>query len=341
MPETWALEEWPDTRRAPADTLGAVHDVQAVCRTHESPRSPARLLEETIGWFSSPPDDEARSLWVARDGRGVPEGAAWLSCRADHTAVAAVMVVPHVRARGLGTLLYDAVLEAAVAAGAGTLSGTTTSVPAREFLERRGAVAGHVQVRQLLDLHRPPASRLTPVVAAEPDDPSVLSWEAPTPAHLLAAYALAKDAINDAPMEDFEREVWTPERVAGLERTISARGSQTFVSAVLQGDRILAYTEIRAPGPPGTTAATQDTAVVAAQRRQGYGALVKRASLVHLRDQRPDLRFVTTTNDATNEPMLRINRALGFEPVARQTVMSLVPHPGPPPAGNPGRVVRP
>lgn len=227
--------------------------------------------------------------------------------------------MPRSRGRGIGTQLCDAVVETARAAGALTLTGTTAS--ARAFLERRGAVAGHLQLRQLLDLHRPPASLLTPAVVTQ-HDLAVSSWEAPTPADLLTAYAVAKDAINDAPGEDFDHEDWTPERVAALERAIAARGSQTFVSAVLRSGQILAYTEVRAPGRPGTTAATQDTAVVASHRGTGLGALVKRASLVHLREQRPDLRFVTTANDATNEPMLRINQALGFEEVARQTVMS-------------------
>ncbi|WP_151083711.1 GNAT family N-acetyltransferase [Nocardioides cynanchi] len=320
---------WPDSAEADDEAITALHELQAACRAEESPLLPVRSRADALGWFRSPPADERRSLWLARDAHHDVVGAAWLACQANATAASEVMVPASLRGQGVGSALLERVTDAARSAGMATLTGACASPAARAFLEHRGAVSGHTHVRQVLDRTRAPASALAGPDAVLPDGAFLASWVSPTPEHLMAAYAVAKDAINDAPMEEFDREVWTGERIRGLEQTLTARGSATHVSTVQQDGMILAFTEIRVSEAAGATAATQDTAVVASARRRGYGAAVKRASLLHLRQQRPDVRFVTTTNDARNVAMLRINRRLGFEPVARYTQLSLPLVPGP------------
>ena len=73
----------------------------------------------------------------------------------------------------------------------------------------------------------------------------------------------------------------------------------------------------------GAVASTEDTATVAARRGRGLAGWVKAESLRRLRADRPDVRHVTTTNAAGNEPILALNRRLGFERVAVATTASV------------------
>jgi hypothetical protein len=60
-----------------------------------------------------------------------------------------------------------------------------------------------------------------------------------------------------------------------------------------------------------------DTGVRPDHRGHGLGAWMKAVNHLRLADERPDVEWVQTWNADSNEPMLRINRALGFAPVQR------------------------
>ena len=323
-----AVQSWPHSHEAPDDVLSAVHTLELACQKVDSPAEPARSASEVAGWFRSPPRDETRSLWLLSNaGTRPPSGMAWLSCRANGTAVAWVVVGPVHRRTGIGRALLELVRQAAIDAGMWVITGATTDPSVRDLLVRRGATSGHVQVRQVLDLTKVP--RRGPAGArALPAGVAVVFWVDAAPDELLDAYATARDAINDAPMAAFEREVWTSERIRDLEHAVAARGMQTLGTALVEDGRMIGYSEVRVSRVAGSVAATQDTAVVRDRRRLGCGALLKAVSLDHVRATRSDVQLVTTSNEETNLPMLRINSAVGFIPVARhmQLSMALVPH---------------
>ncbi|MDQ1396172.1 MAG: hypothetical protein QOG64_1431, partial [Acidimicrobiaceae bacterium] len=56
-----------------------------------------------------------------------------------------------------------------------------------------------------------------------------------------------------------------------------------------------------------------DTAVDPAHRNRGIGRWLKAAMLLHVMDERPELRRIETENAGSNDAMLGINVALGFE----------------------------
>jgi hypothetical protein len=62
-----------------------------------------------------------------------------------------------------------------------------------------------------------------------------------------------------------------------------------------------------------------DTLVMAEHRGHRLGLLIKAANLRALRRELPDVSWLCTWNAESNEPMLRVNRALGFHPVGRTT----------------------
>jgi hypothetical protein len=146
-----------------------------------------------------------------------------------------------------------------------------------------------------------------------------LSWIGPVTHHQLDSYATAPDAIRDAPASDgVTLDEWTPSMVRATEESVAAAGRQLRVTAALDGaGSVVAFTVIRVSPEPGTTASTDDTAVVRAHRGRGLAARVKVESLRLLVADRPDVALVTTTNAADNGPMLAVNRKLGFTVTGR------------------------
>lgn len=284
-----------------------LHEVETACRLLAAPAEPGRSVDEIRGWFLQSPAFERRRLWLAAG------GAAWLSCRADGTGNAQVMMVPGRRGVGVGSRLFAAVVAHARTAGARTLLGLCDDEASVRFLERRGCRRGRSFLRQVLELDGAPGA----------PDPAALSWRDGAPEALLPSYAVARNAINDAPSDEAEAWEWSGERVREIERAVAARGRETHVTVLLDGDRVVAFTELRVSRAEGAVASTEDTAVLPAYRGRGLATRLKAASLRELRIRRPDVRRVTTTNEVTNAPMLAVNRKEGFVPVATRTQMRL------------------
>ena len=80
---------------------------------------------------------------------------------------------------------------------------------------------------------------------------------------------------------------------------------------------IVGLSELYLPDESPWVAFQGDTGVDPAHRGHGLGAWMKAHNHLRLAAERPDVTVVKTWNAAANEPMLRINRALGFEPVQR------------------------
>lgn len=81
----------------------------------------------------------------------------------------------------------------------------------------------------------------------------------------------------------------------------------------------LALFEIRAVNPK--TATIIYTGVARAFRQRGLGRHLKASSTLHLMRLYPSLRFIVTANEETNQPMLSINMAMGFEVKAEFTML--------------------
>jgi RimJ/RimL family protein N-acetyltransferase len=67
------------------------------------------------------------------------------------------------------------------------------------------------------------------------------------------------------------------------------------------------------------TARQQNTATDPEHRGRGLAKWAKASLLLRLKDERPEVRCVRTSNAFSNEAMLAINTALGFEVVEVRT----------------------
>jgi GNAT superfamily N-acetyltransferase len=65
------------------------------------------------------------------------------------------------------------------------------------------------------------------------------------------------------------------------------------------------------------------TGVRPSARGRGIGKWIKAAMLLHLRELYPDAEWVATENAGSNEPMLKINRTLGFKPYRNGTAYQM------------------
>ncbi len=76
------------------------------------------------------------------------------------------------------------------------------------------------------------------------------------------------------------------------------------------------YTELSISHHRPWWARQGDTGVDPEHRRRGIGSWLKAHNALRLLRERPDVEYIETWNAVGNTPMLAINRAMGFEPVA-------------------------
>lgn len=305
---------------ATEDELTAVHAMLRACHEETGSPEPYRPLAATLAFYRVPPAGEERASWVVRDA-GVPVGLALVRCQLPGiTGRLDLHVALDARRRGAGTVLLDAAREYARAAGLRTLLSYHATPGGAGFAASAGAEQGPRNVRAVLRLDG--SAPAAPPVAPPPGY-RVLSWSDGCPEPLLASYAVAREAINDAP-DDLDPELWSPQQVRDHEATIARRGGRALVTVAVHGDgEVAAFTEMRLSAPPSTTAAIDDTAVSPAHRRRGLALAIKSAALAALRADHPAVTLVTTTNAEVNHPIRTVNQHLGFTTALIQTTSTL------------------
>src|SRR6476659_9760715 len=107
---------------------------------------------------------------------------------------------------------------------------------------------------------------------------------------------------------------WDADRVRRYYERMTAMGRRFVVSAARHGasGHLVGYTELAVSASTPDRAYQQDTLVLREHRGHGLGLALKAANLRALRTELAQVRWVMTFNAASNEPMLRVNRALGF-----------------------------
>jgi RimJ/RimL family protein N-acetyltransferase len=122
-------------------------------------------------------------------------------------------------------------------------------------------------------------------------------------------YELDAEAMLDVPgevaMDDVSFEQWLEDYWRHPDTDLEAS-----VAAVID-DRPVAFSHLRIG--PGGRAVTDMTGTLRDYRGRGLALLAKRATLVNAAKRGVEL--VSTENDETNGPMLRVNENLGYRPI--------------------------
>lgn len=247
------------------------------------------------------PPDAHRRYWAAEDGG---ELVGWATAtieyqRSERPGLLQVSVAPESRKTGLGTALLERCEVHLVELGvATTLSFTTPEEASRSFATAHGFRHTHtirisgVDPRTIEPASTPPGVELRPLAGLDPRKVFELDSEA-------MLDVPADGALDDVSFEQWLEDYWRDPDV----------DLETSVAAVVD-DRPVAFSWLRVA--PGGRAVSDMTGTLRDYRGRGLALLAKRATLVNA--ARRGVEFVSTQNDETNLPMLRVNEKLGYRP---------------------------
>ena len=149
---------------------------------------------------------------------------------------------------------------------------------------------------------------------------TLLQWTSPIPDEHLAGCAVLEGKMStDMPLDDlaWEPEVYDAERMRRRSEMIEARGLRQFTSAARHDatGEIVGMTTLTRLDTLPEHVDQWETIVLEEHRGHRLGMLLKIENLRFAQREQPQLRFIDTVNSDSNAPMLRVNLALGFEPV--------------------------
>lgn len=225
-----------------------------------------------------------------------------------------VVVDPDARRRGIGTSLYDRVVDAIGEFEPIMLRGMTCEAwpESVRFLESRGYAPGMRMEESRLDIQAfEPAAFGADLAVAKEQGIAIRSWAEleDHPERERKYYRLSQTLLADMPRT--EPHVW-PEFEVWRERSLkSPRFLPELNLIALDGDDFVGMSNFWGDQVPGRIG-TGLTGVLASHRRRGIATALKVRALSAARAA--SYRSTLTWNAAENAGMLGINRRLGFEP---------------------------
>lgn len=299
----------------------------------EAERWPGRIpqpLDKYMAFARSLPSQFDDHTWLAEAEGGAIVGcsACWSNAAGDPMVMESyVYVRPTMRRQGAGWQLARAVINEARSEGRSRLVWTTyDSVPAGEELSRRlgGQVARTNRTSelrldrvdwQMVETWMAEASRRAP-------DYSLEFWEGPFPPDLLEDAARFHHIMNTAPRDALEvgDTVLAPEQVADIDRHLVEAGWRRWTCFVRSPSGVcVGGTGVSFESWEPTVGFQQNTAIDPEHRDQGLAKWAKAGMLARVRSELPEVTVIRTSNAFSNDPMLAINTALGFEVVEVRT----------------------
>lgn len=310
-----------------------------------SGRDDEALQPEELLPHYQPDPEEIRHIWVVLDGDEIIGRVGLdIPLEADsHVAFWFVELLAAHHGRGIGTAAYALIEQTAREHGRTVLQswaqhpdvpGPRLAAPTgfgsipedrvARFYLRNGYTLEQIERESALDLEAstPDVARLLADAEAASSGYRVVQWQVPTPAEYLDAYAWMKSRMStDTPMGEleFDEEVWDAARVERHERRVLDGGRTMLVTAAQHAEtgELVAFNELVIGADPAGPSQQQDTLVLREHRGHRLGMLVKCAGLTTWRAEiAPHSPKVITYNAEENRPMLDINEATGFVPVA-------------------------
>lgn len=313
-----------------ADDERALRDwfeLDAAALAVDRPADPPPCWTDRRASLSAPWPGQEPRLWLARTAGTVVGGARLGLPILDNLGNASgdVLVAPRHRRAGVGTALWEHLVEAARAAGRVRLAAEVCETPVcgPAFAARTGAVRALAEQRRRLVL--PPdeavlARLATEARAAAAADYELVTWTGATPErHVDDLAYLTGRMSTDAPLGDLHIEPtrYDAARIRAREAMEAARGNRVTVTGALHAasGRLVAFTDIAVHAGVPTHGYQRDTLVDPSHRGHRLGMLVKLANLSRVRAEHPRLAAITTWNADANPYMVAINEAIGFRPL--------------------------
>jgi mycothiol synthase len=324
----WPLEPL-DPATASDDDLAALAALDALLELEALPGEPVAPPAHSLNTFRHRLPFRIREGWIVRQGSGSGEIVAWGTVsyndvpeNRNHAAIW-LAVHPEVRGLGLGSVLLDRAVKTAGRWGCTMLDfEARVGGPGEPFLRSVGAELRLIERRsrcRTADIDRDLLGSWVRRAGERAAGYSLVGWDGPCPGEMLPAFVELKGVMNTAPLEAFEwdDERITPEQWRQIEATNAARRIETWQLCARHDDsgELAGYTELAFPTLWPAAAWQEDTGVWPKHRDRGLGRWLKAANALRLLDERPEVDFIDTWNAGSNEAMLGINVAMGFEPL--------------------------
>ncbi|GAA4365198.1 GNAT family N-acetyltransferase [Nocardioides caricicola] len=319
-----------DIRQVTWDDADAVRRTTAVSeavRMFEEPWSHPKLPEATAlsmrhGWDGEPSDH----FLVTVDGADVAV-ASYETATYDnlHVAWFGVDVHPEHRRRGHGSAVVEVLLDRARSDGKTSVGIDSWDLPGPEaFAARHGFERKQVSVnrRQVLaKVDRSELDRLHAAALAAAADYELVRRVGATPEDELPVVARLTEAINDAPLDDLdiEDEAYPPERIVAYEAAQAGQGHvlHRVYARHRETGELAGHTVVAVEGLRPWIAHQHDTSVVRAHRGHRLGVLLKTEMVRWLAEVQPQVETIDTWNAESNDHMIGVNEALGYEVLSR------------------------
>ncbi|MET9232021.1 GNAT family N-acetyltransferase [Lentzea sp. NPDC003310] len=298
--------------------IQAYHEVMLARYADDRPKWTAPTLDEVRFRLRTPFQGlgPARYLATRLDGELVAFAGLNFPAWPD-TAMAEIVVHPRSRRRGVGTALLRAVCAEFEARGLTSIEcwQVTADGDGARWAENRGFRTINTMVLQGLAFAEADNALWDVPV---PSGYRLAQWTGVTPDDLLASYALARNAIHDAPTgeQNTPSPTWTPVKVREAEQDYLSRGAEQRVVVALAADGSVAgMTELELHDERPGRAFQQETSVLPAHRGHDLGRAMKAHMIEWVRRDKPRLTRIDTGTSTENAHMQRVNRSLGFETI--------------------------
>jgi GNAT superfamily N-acetyltransferase len=288
----------------------------------ERPVSDQALVD--MDRFSAQPERMDKRLARAADGAVVGVGYAYWREGEPGGCTLRAFIDPAHRRQGVGRALGQDLVEAAHVAGR---AGVNVEIAPGSPAEAAVQAAGRFEPGLIVEMNRTDVRTIDRnllerwrAAGEAAAGYSLVTYDARCPDDLTLDFIAAREVMNDAPRpEGYGEQRFTLEELRAVEDA-SAAAHQDWWNVGVRHDAtgdMVGLTELYLPANRPWMAFQGDTGVRPDHRGHGLGAWMKAVNHLRLADERPEIEWVQTWNAESNEPMLRINRALGFAPVQR------------------------
>jgi GNAT superfamily N-acetyltransferase len=282
--------------------LHPAEPVPPVAHVAQLARNPGTV--RPMRWFLAWDDARSRVLGAAETH--------WLEGAESFRVHMYIEVSPDARRRGVGRALLDAVREHAQGEGRTALLGSAAYAGAGvDFARAVGAKFGLDEIRSVYWLHEE-----TLPLSAVPGI-SIVKWRSACPEEYVQSFADVRGVMNTAPQGgdvEYPDDRWDTDRVRQIEQNLREQQLDLYEVAARDDEtgELVGYTEVVLyPNWPGF-GEQWDTGVLPEYRERGVAKWVKTSMLQWLRNERTELKLLTTWNAAVNDAMLAVNKGLGY-----------------------------
>jgi GNAT superfamily N-acetyltransferase len=312
------VREWDPQTASPAEIESLLVMLNAVFAT-DLPDDPPWHNASLREYVAETMRNERRVCWVAEESPGGKMiGQASILLLGD-IGVFEVFVDPGSRRRGAGEALLSAAARRAHAEGFSSIGvEVVCGTPAVEFYEAFGFQCAYVEMRSVLNLSTVDWLSLGEMARGIGAGYRVEYYPGGPPDDLIEAYARAKAEVRDDDDGDLDLRPssYDPDRLRDSLDTLHRRGMKPYIVLAIHESTgaVAGLTEVVVPVQHPTRADQYDTIVVPIHRGYGLERALKARMLFELRAAEPALTEVQTWNALVNEPLLKVNAELGFQP---------------------------